>query len=534
VTVETQLDTLEAKGLIRLAAYQPELEYLFRHWLVQDAAYESLLKQERRELHRLVGEAIETLYPERRKELAGILAMHFDAAGDADKAIGYHVAAGGYALERNAITEAYGAFDRAAALLPPTADLEPEDLRRRRIEVGLGRARAGFPFRPLEELVDGLEGVLPDAEALGDPALIARVHMNVALMRLQSGQVVSDPNIQRSLDRVGEIGEVLNDPSLAALPLALVGMNRIFKGPIRDGVQKLEQAVPQLEKREDFIGSAFARGVLAIGHAMLGNFEKAEAAASYASELAVKGDVIAQLDALIAGSWVSSARGRLDKAVPLAQTCLLKSEETGATACMVASSWILGDAYQRQGRFGEAKETLRRGRDIALVADRQMFWPTLHAWLVSVSAALGDETSPAEWDEALAMARSIGNRVGEEGILRKRAEVGARRAAATAAEGKAPADAWVPALADFAVSAGIAEELGARPDLARILRSWGEALRTAGRAAEGDERSRLVADSDEKLRRALDLFEEMGIDAEAESIRQELAAASKAGSETAN
>ena len=70
MTQNTQVDALEAKGLIRLAAIRPELEYLFRHGLVQDAAYESLLKQERRELHGQVGEALEELYPERAGELA--------------------------------------------------------------------------------------------------------------------------------------------------------------------------------------------------------------------------------------------------------------------------------------------------------------------------------------------------------------------------------------------------------------------------------------------------------------------------------
>ena len=82
-----QLDTLEAKGLIRLAAFNPELEYLFRHALVQDAAYESLLKQERRELHHSVGEALEDLYPDRRGELSSVLALHFEQAGDNTRAM---------------------------------------------------------------------------------------------------------------------------------------------------------------------------------------------------------------------------------------------------------------------------------------------------------------------------------------------------------------------------------------------------------------------------------------------------------------
>src|SRR5688500_8965378 len=139
MTIEPQLDRLEAKGLIRLAAYQPELEYLFRHWLVQDAAYGSLLKQERRELHQQVGDALEALYPERREELAGVLAMHFEQAGRTDKAIENLLTAGRYSLDRNALQEAYTALDRAATRLPPTPADEEDTVRRVRVEGEPGR-----------------------------------------------------------------------------------------------------------------------------------------------------------------------------------------------------------------------------------------------------------------------------------------------------------------------------------------------------------------------------------------------------------
>src|SRR4051795_6713991 len=98
---DVQLDTLEAKGLIRLASLRPELEYLFRHALVQDAAYGSLLKQERRDLHGRVAEALEDLYPDRRDELAPVLAMHFEQAGDNGKAIDYFIAGGRHAIDAN-------------------------------------------------------------------------------------------------------------------------------------------------------------------------------------------------------------------------------------------------------------------------------------------------------------------------------------------------------------------------------------------------------------------------------------------------
>jgi len=71
-TLTQRLTQLESHGLIRLAATQPELEYLFRHALVQDAAYASLVKADRKQLHLAVGEALESLYPEQvaSRELA--------------------------------------------------------------------------------------------------------------------------------------------------------------------------------------------------------------------------------------------------------------------------------------------------------------------------------------------------------------------------------------------------------------------------------------------------------------------------------
>jgi predicted ATPase len=148
MNTRAQVDTLEAKGLIRLAAVQPEIEYLFRHALVQDAAYGSLLKQERRGLHAQVGEALEQLYPDRREELAGVLAMHFEQAGETDKAIDYHVAAGNYGLKRNAIREAHAAFEHAQDLLARAELPDDADTRRRGIEIRLGRVESGFSFLP--------------------------------------------------------------------------------------------------------------------------------------------------------------------------------------------------------------------------------------------------------------------------------------------------------------------------------------------------------------------------------------------------
>ena len=167
---------------------------------------------------------------------------------------------------------------------------------------------------------------------------------------------------------------------------------------------------------------------------------------------------------------------------------------------MVASSWILGDAFYRLGKYTEARDVLRRGSEVSALVDRRVWRPTLLAWFGSTMAALG-AADDGDWEEALETARSIGNRVGEAGILAKRAEAFVTRGDIDRARPDAEA------------AIGIMTEFGLRPHLARAQRAWGEALRAAGLASEAEPH----------LERAATLFDELGLDAEASAVRAEMA-----------
>jgi serine phosphatase RsbU (regulator of sigma subunit) len=112
----TQLSTLESAGLIRLAQVEPDLEYLFRHALVQEAAYATLLSSDRKRLHRIVGEALELIYPDRLNEHAATLARHFAQAGDYQHALQYFERAGDSALSTHANQEAESQYRSALNL----------------------------------------------------------------------------------------------------------------------------------------------------------------------------------------------------------------------------------------------------------------------------------------------------------------------------------------------------------------------------------------------------------------------------------
>ncbi|MBN1656940.1 MAG: SpoIIE family protein phosphatase [Anaerolineae bacterium] len=145
MTLMAQLGNLESAGLIRLARIEPELEYLFRHALVQDAAYASLLSTDRCRLHHTVGQAIERLYADRLDELAAMLARHFASAGDKDRARDYYQRAGDAALAAFANQEAESHYRHALALTRGTparaallTQLGEALVRQDRFEEGLG------------------------------------------------------------------------------------------------------------------------------------------------------------------------------------------------------------------------------------------------------------------------------------------------------------------------------------------------------------------------------------------------------------
>jgi hypothetical protein len=100
------LGELRAVELIYEKATSPELEYMFKHALTHDVAYESLLRQRRKVLHRRAGEVIEELYADRLPEFYETLAWHYVHGETWPKAVDYLVKAADKARSRYAYPEA--------------------------------------------------------------------------------------------------------------------------------------------------------------------------------------------------------------------------------------------------------------------------------------------------------------------------------------------------------------------------------------------------------------------------------------------
>lgn len=484
MTIRMELNTLEASGLVQVAALEPELEYLFRHALVQDAAYSSLLKQDRRTLHRLAAETLLALYPERTRELAGVIAMHYERAGDPAAAADHLVVAGEHALERFANRDAVAFFDRAEASIGP--DDPRIDLR---LRAALGGAKVSWTFRGPDEGIGRLERAVQVGDARGDPKLLGDIYFWIAFLRRMRGEtVVSSAELRHAVDRAAEIGATRGDPVAQALPNAFMAVGMMFSGELREGARMLEDVIQVIANGADPVSAAILSGLLTIGQARLGDFAAAERSIALARRLAQNGDPIAALDVDIATSAVMVERGDIDEGEALATTCAARSEELGAIACAVPANVISGSAHLARDDVAGAKPPLERGEELAHISSMGSFQTLAEGMLGSVRARLGDmPRGSAGWTVALERARSTHDRYGEAITLWHRART---RAHAT------PPD-HVAALADLDVATKLFEEMEARPALARSLRDRAQTLRALGRGADADaadQRSRAIGE----------------------------------------
>jgi serine phosphatase RsbU (regulator of sigma subunit) len=167
MTLFSDLGMLESAGLIRVSTVEPDLEYQFLHNLMQEAAYASLLDSDRKRLHLAVGDAIESLYPDRNNELAAILGYHFKEAGQDARALSYFLLAGDEALAAYANQEAEIQYRRALSLVCCS------DLEIARLYSGLGEAI--YRQSRFEEALEAIHTSINIYNSIGDSDNVAQL-----------------------------------------------------------------------------------------------------------------------------------------------------------------------------------------------------------------------------------------------------------------------------------------------------------------------------------------------------------------------
>jgi class 3 adenylate cyclase len=137
------LDQLVAAELVFRRSASPETTYSFKHALVQDAAYGTLLKSRRQQLHARIAEVLETQFPETAETQPELLAYHCAQAGLAETAVGYWCRAGEQALARSAVAEAAAQLHNGLELVKDLPEGANPRARELELQTALGRAMLG-------------------------------------------------------------------------------------------------------------------------------------------------------------------------------------------------------------------------------------------------------------------------------------------------------------------------------------------------------------------------------------------------------
>jgi predicted ATPase len=177
--LNSSLDRLVAAGLLFRQGVAPHASYLFKHALVQDAAYGTLLREPRRVLHERIAETVEDGFPEIADRQPELLARHYTGAELIERAARFWGKAGERSLARSAVVEASEQLKRALdqiGTLPETSALRREQLK---LQISLANALMqikGYAAPEPKAAFEQARLFMERAEALGeapeDPLLL--------------------------------------------------------------------------------------------------------------------------------------------------------------------------------------------------------------------------------------------------------------------------------------------------------------------------------------------------------------------------
>lgn len=175
IELESALDRLITAGLLFRQGVPPNASYLFKHALVQDAAYGTLLRARRRALHARIVETLERHFPNIAENQPEILARHCTESGLIEKAASLWGNAGQRSLERSALVEAIVQFTTARDLiarLPPTSQTRRQQIQLQVALLAPVIGTKGFAAAETKAAIERSQALIEEAEALGEPSMI--------------------------------------------------------------------------------------------------------------------------------------------------------------------------------------------------------------------------------------------------------------------------------------------------------------------------------------------------------------------------
>ena len=238
--LQDALAQLTSAGLVFVRGQPPDAVYSFKHALVRDAAYGTLLRHRRQQLHARIADVIESRFLKIAEAQPELLAHHYTQAGAVEKAIAYRLKAGELGIRRSALAEAVAQLTIGLELLGDLLD----GLERRKLELqlqlalarallaskGLSSAEMGRAYARARELSHEVGEARQAFSALQG---LFGLHHNLA--NLEESRSIADEALR--------LAGRENDPAFEAMALRMAGVAALFEARFAAAVAQLERAL---------------------------------------------------------------------------------------------------------------------------------------------------------------------------------------------------------------------------------------------------------------------------------------------------
>jgi len=249
--LKTYLLNLQGLEFIYEKRLFPELEYIFKHALIQEVTYFSLLTARRKELHRKVGEAMEEHFAERLNEYSNIVGEHFFRGEDWERAYVHLNRAGDTAIRLYAHAEARTHFTNCLKALEHMEKTEKNV--RRQVDAIIKLTVSSWLTHPADVLLKRLDEAEHLLASLADPAerspedslRLARVHFWMGRAYYQRGDMREALGYYK---HVLPVAQQTDDAELLVIPTGAIGQALVVQGHLEKGSTMLGQAIPVFEK----------------------------------------------------------------------------------------------------------------------------------------------------------------------------------------------------------------------------------------------------------------------------------------------
>ncbi len=289
----------------------PELEYIFKHALTQEVAYNSLLPKSRMEIHERIAQAIEALYADRLEEFYGMLAYHYDKSQNLEKAIEYWRLAARRSLRMYAVNEAIEYLAGAHKKIQKLPEGQGKDELALDVGTKLGFAyllRNMYPkalsvVRPLESLVI----------ARSEPRTVGRMYTILGIC-----QAAHELNLDRgieSLKRALKLSQETSDIPTMSFSATYLGWVYMCSGDLNSSQTPLREVIGPLEEKRSWYTLSVPFSAMAWNSVSRGDRRSAESWVSKSYELAQKLDEpFTRGWANMVSGWLSLEMGNMEKA----------------------------------------------------------------------------------------------------------------------------------------------------------------------------------------------------------------------------